>query len=76
MLEDKMEDHIESKHKDVSFKCSICSADLKYKRDFDRHMKSHTDTANVVCHRCNEIFSRKDQLDLHIKSKHEQILFE
>ena len=51
------------------FKCNICNITLSLKRNLIRHIKSH-DGNKFICSICSKVFTRKDNLNIHIEKTH------
>ncbi len=56
------------------FVCPECGIIKKRQNSMHYHMKKHLDELNHVCDICKKAFLQKQTLDLHIRSKHPQII--
>ena len=55
-------------HESETFICKICSAVIKHKRSFQRHMSNHSEAKRYSCPKCHKYFHRKDVLAVHQKT--------
>ena len=55
-------------HESEPFICKICSAVIKHKRNFERHMSKHSAAKRYSCPKCHKYFHRKDVLAVHQKT--------
>uniref|UniRef100_A0A0K0EDX3 C2H2-type domain-containing protein n=1 Tax=Strongyloides stercoralis TaxID=6248 RepID=A0A0K0EDX3_STRER len=53
-------------------KCSICGLVVQHPSRIKEHSQTHTKVKPFECDICNEKFSRKCSLNLHIKRKHKE----
>jgi hypothetical protein len=62
------------KNEDGHFVCPDCGITKKNQNTMHYHMKKHEDQLNHVCKSCKKGFLQKQTLDLHIRSKHPELL--
>jgi len=58
------------------FVCPTCNAVKKRQNSMHYHMKKHLEELQHMCIACNKGFLQKQTLDLHIRSKHPELLKE
>lgn len=58
------------------FVCPQCSITMKRQNSMHYHMKKHLEEMDHVCKTCKKGFLQKQTLDLHIRSKHPELLKE
>merc|ERR1719325_506546 len=56
---------------DTTYSCSMCSAKLKNKRNFDTHMKRHRGELPFKCDECPKTFQGRRDLETHKRSRHD-----
>ena len=64
------------KNEDGNFVCPDCGAIKKRQNSMHYHMKKHQEELNHICKACNKAFLQKQTLDLHVRSKHPELLKE
>lgn len=47
-----------------------CGKAFKYPKDLKRHQTSHSNAKNWRCEQCEKAFTRKDNLQRHVKDEH------
>ena len=62
------------KNEDGNFVCPDCGVIKKRQNSMHYHMKKHQDELNHICKGCKKGFLQKQTLDLHIRSKHPELL--
>uniref|UniRef100_A0A0N5CIH1 C2H2-type domain-containing protein n=1 Tax=Strongyloides papillosus TaxID=174720 RepID=A0A0N5CIH1_STREA len=62
-----------SSRQPVIAKCSVCGLVVQHPSRIKEHSRTHTKVKPFECDICNEKFSRKCSLNLHIKRKHSQV---
>lgn len=62
------------KNDDGNFVCPDCGVIKKRQNSMHYHMKKHQDELNHICKACKKGFLQKQTLDLHIRSKHPELL--
>ena len=62
------------KNSDGDFVCPHCGVIKKRQNSMHYHMKKHMDDLQHVCKLCKKGFLQKQTLDLHIRSKHPELL--
>jgi hypothetical protein len=62
------------KDEDVNFVCPDCGIKKKNQNTMHYHMKKHEDELSHICKICKKGFLQKQNLDLHIRSKHPETL--
>ena len=63
-----------TKNGDGHFVCPTCDAVKKRQNSMHYHMKKHLEESHHVCATCKKGFLQKQTLDLHIRSKHPELL--
>lgn len=64
------------RNQDGHFVCPECNVVKQRQNSMHYHMKKHLEELNHVCRSCNKGFLQKQTLDLHIRSKHPELLTE
>ena len=54
-----------------TYSCSVCSAKLKNKRNFETHMKRHRGELPFKCEECPKTFQGRRDLETHKRSRHD-----
>ena len=54
-----------------TFSCTMCSAKLKNKRNFETHMKRHRGELPFKCEECPKTFQGRRDLETHKRSRHD-----
>lgn len=62
------------KNEDGLFVCPHCNVTKQNQNTMHYHMKKHEEITNYVCKSCKKGFLQKQTLDLHIKSRHPELL--
>jgi KRAB domain-containing zinc finger protein len=68
--------HSKKKEDETKHKCGMCKKEFKLKHQLKQHMKIHLKiqineaTDSFICTYCSKSFSRKDNMNRHIKSEH------
>jgi len=62
------------KNEDGNFVCPDCGAIKKRQNSMHYHMKKHMEELNHVCKACKKGFLQKQTLDLHMRSKHSELI--
>lgn len=62
------------KNEDGNFVCPDCGAIKKRQNSMHYHMKKHQDELNHICKVCKKGFLQKQTLELHIRSKHPELV--
>jgi len=65
-----------TKNEDGHFVCPECNVVKQRQNSMHYHMKKHLDELNHVCKSCNKGFLQKQTLDLHMRSKHPELVEE
>ena len=63
-----------TKNENGDFVCPDCGVIKKRQNSMHYHMKKHMEELNHVCKVCNKGFLQKQTLDLHMKSKHSELI--
>lgn len=64
--------HITSVHTaEKKFKCSMCSSAFKYASKLRAHSRMHKPKNPLQCNQCQKAFLRKDRLEKHMLSEHQ-----
>lgn len=63
-----------TKNEAGEFVCPDCGVIKKRQNSMHYHMKKHMEELNYVCKACNKGFLQKQTLDLHLRSKHPELL--
>lgn len=64
------------RNQDGHFVCPHCNVVKQRQNSMHYHMKKHLEELDHVCRSCNKGFLQKQTLDLHIRSKHPELLVE
>lgn len=62
------------KNDDGNFVCPHCGVIKNRQNSMHYHIKKHMEELNHICKTCNKAFLQKQTLDLHIRSKHPELL--
>ena len=62
------------KNEEGNFVCPECGAVKTRQNSMHYHMKKHMEELNHVCKACNKGFLQKQTLEMHIRSKHPELL--
>jgi len=62
------------KNEDDHFVCPTCAVVKKNQNTMFYHMKKHEEQLTHICKACKKGFLQKQTLDLHIRSKHPELL--
>jgi len=62
------------KNEQGEFVCPECNVVKKRQNSMHYHMKKHLEELNHVCKACKKGFLQKQTLDLHIRSKHPELV--
>ena len=62
---------LEAGGQETTYSCSMCSAKLKNKRNFDTHMKRHRGELPFKCDECPKTFQGRRDLETHKRSRHD-----
>jgi hypothetical protein len=62
------------KDEDGNFVCPDCGIKKKNQSTMHYHMRQHKEETNHMCKICKKGFLQKQNLDLHIRSKHPELL--
>jgi len=62
------------RNEDGDFVCPDCGIIKQRQNSMHYHMKKHMEQINHVCKACKKGFLQKQTLDLHIRSKHPELL--
>lgn len=62
------------KNDDGNFVCPHCGVIKTRQNSMHYHIKKHMEDLNHICKTCNKAFLQKQTLDLHIRSKHPELL--
>ena len=63
-----------TKNENGDFVCPDCHVVKKRQNSMHYHMKKHLEELNHICKACKKGFLQKQTLDLHIRSKHPELL--
>lgn len=63
-----------TKNEDGDFVCPDCGVTKKNQNTMHYHMKKHEEQLTHVCKACKKGFLQKQTLDLHIRSKHPELI--
>jgi hypothetical protein len=63
-----------TKNDDGNFVCPHCGVIKERQNSMHYHIKKHLDELNHICKTCNKAFLQKQTLELHIRSKHPELL--
>jgi hypothetical protein len=63
-----------TKNENGDFVCPDCGVIKKRQNSMHYHMKKHMEELNHVCKVCKKGFLQKQTLDLHMKSKHSELI--
>lgn len=53
-----------------SHSCDVCRAKFRRREHLERHLLSHTQQRAFVCTECNQTFTRKDNMAVHMRKMH------
>jgi len=68
--------HIRSQHEGVTFACNLCDYKAKQSTNLNYHKKAkHSDCNPFECPNCRKTFSDRSNLQRHIKSQHEGVVY-